>query len=333
MSTLTTFVLYESLINFRVEKAVRKRSTCSTIELIPNREIQTRIDTRIVIEDEITSSHHHRCKVYEDRRNRPLLFVSRSDTRKPSGRRSELVSRLECTPPVIISCLAGQTTARAPPCLKRPNCRPRICSANTFSTPSATNTFPCPPRHVSTTRPRRHSCRPGIAPERELTFRPGTAIIVVTRFRFFVCPRNSTSPPPSPLPISPPSPVFPCRAPSRFAVPIRYQAKSFHQEMDADVGDARRKDLDPRHEVSIDVATDEAVLGYFDSWKFRFQVLFLLFQSSRDQFFSKHSPRCVIYLSHLRYGYFKMEQRYIHLYGYLRIPTYSVGSFRALGPV
>lgn len=133
------------------------------------------------------------------------------------------MSRLECTPPVIISCLAGQTTARAPPCLKRPNCRPRICSANTFSTPSATNTFPCPPRHVSTTRPRRHSCRPGIAPERELTFRPGTAIIVVTRFRFFVCPRNSTSPPPSPLPIFPPSPCF--RVARRPDSPFRYDTR------------------------------------------------------------------------------------------------------------
>lgn len=204
------------------------------------------------------------------------------------------MSRLECTPPVIISCLAGQTTARAPPCLKRPNCRPRICSANTFSTPSATNTFPCPPRHVSTTRPRRHSCRPGIAPERELTFRPGTAIIVVTRFRFFVCPRNSTSPPPSPLPIFPPSPCF--RVARRPDSPFRYDTRrnrSTRRWMRMS-GMRGGKISILETEVSIDVATGEAVLGYFDSWKFRFQVLFLLFSSSRDQFFSKHSPRYIL---------------------------------------
>lgn len=138
-----------------------------------------------------------------------LLFVSRSDTRKPSRTRSPLVSRLECAPPVIISCLAGQTAARAPPCLKRPNCPPRICSANTFGTPykllslvPLVATFQLVRginRSLSRCQSHRASSRWLLRPPARGRDNCRHAIL------FFVCPHNST-----PLPIFSSNLVFLC---------------------------------------------------------------------------------------------------------------------------
>lgn len=195
------------------------------------------------------------------------------------------MSRLECTPPVIISCLAGQTTARAPPCLKRPNCRPpRVFARQTPSAHLRLRTpfpvlllaaFPRPGRvGILVGRPLHRTHRER---ERELIFRPGTAIIVVTRF--FVCPRNSTSPPPLPIFFFLPL-VFPCRArrpdslvPMRRSDTIPRRNRS--SEMDADVGWQK----DPFDRCSNQLA----VLEYFDRLDY-LEILFFFLSNERISF-------------------------------------------------
>lgn len=181
-----------------------------------------------------------------------------------------------------------------------------ICSANTFSTPSATNTFPCPPpRRVSTSRPSRHSCRSAIAPntqrERELTFRPGTAIIVVTRF--FVCPRNSTSPPPLPIFFLLLPPCFRvARAVqirlSRCDVPIRYPGEIVPRRW--------MRMSDGKKILSIDAAT---------SWQF-WNILIDWIISKFYSFFSRTNEFRFLEISSLPLVRVNISKRYIHLYSF-----------------
>lgn len=119
--------------------------------------------------------------------------------------RSQLVSRLECTPLVIISCLAGQTTARAClPCLKKPNCPPLVFARQTPSqrllSLSRINSFPScsvfSRGHVPQSWVARRS-----RVRRSFVSHRGTLFISLARpcdncrhaILFFVCPHNSTS--------------------------------------------------------------------------------------------------------------------------------------------
>lgn len=235
---------------------------------------------------------------------------------------------------------------RAAPCPNRPNCRPRICSANTFSTPSVT--FPCPPLSSS---PRFYLAAPteaaflsaGHCTEERvgvLTFRPGTAIIVVTRFRFFVCPRNSTSPPPSPLPIFFPTCVSVSRAVQIRLSPMRRSdtipARNPFLSRWMRTSRMRGKRKIPAISIlgggkfrSMRAAVTTNQFRYFDRGRRRVLKFFPSIASSfRDErsIFLQFLVLCYSYSVVRAYEYFKMVQGYIHLYGYLRISMYSVGS-------
>lgn len=219
------------------------------------------------------------------------------------------MSRLECTPPVIISCLAGQTTARAPPCLKRPNCRPpRVFARQTPSAHLRLRTpfpvlllaaFPRPGRvGILVGRPLHRTHRER---ERELTFRPGTAIIVVTRF--FVCPRNSTSPPPLPIFFFLLPPCFRvARAVqirlSRCDVPIRYPGEIVPRRW--------MRMSDGKKILSIDAAT---------SWQF-WNILIDWIISKFYSFFSRTNEFRFLEISSLPLVRVNISKRYIHLYSF-----------------